>query len=354
MDQRPSSREYLLLLLGLVVTFQGLALVITSNKLVATYWWMRLIGLAMAVGGLYFIYRYLPRDVLSRPIDEDAKAKAARDMVMRLAKGAEEVETTLAQRFIDKITLGGRLVPLFPVFGIAIIIMVIVWNLVITGSTEFLTYDWLAMLVGVYLVAYNWIPADYGREREFAFLFLFSLSFLLLVPVLIERAAAGNAASTVGISAYSEYLLAKPVDSMLGMAGITSTIDGVTITFLPAEGDPISLTIATSCSGVYSFAIFTAAFMAFVGTEFTHWDSRLKWFLGLGILAAYLANLFRMFIIVMVGHYYGSDALLWAHANVGWLIYMAWIALFWWLLFRWFFKEQAAEAAQGDGPSPTV
>ncbi len=354
MDQQPPARQYLLLLLGLVVTFQGLALVITSNKLVATYWWMRLIGLAMTVGGLYFIYRYLPREVLSRPIDEDAKAQAAKDMVMRLAKGEEEVENTLAQRFIDKVTLGGRLVPLFPVFGIGIIIMVIIWNLVITGSTEFLTYDWLAMLVGIYLVAYNWIPSDYGREREFAFIFLFSLSFLLLVPVLIERAAVGNAASSAGISAYSEYLLAKPVDGMLGLAGVASTIDGITITFLTAEGDQISLLIATSCSGVYSFAIFTAAFLAFVGTEFTRWDSRLKWFMGLGILAAYLANLFRMFIIVMVGHYYGSDALLWAHANVGWLIYMAWIALFWWLLFRWFFKEQAAEAARGDGPSPTV
>jgi hypothetical protein len=49
-DQQPSARQYLLLLLWLVVAFQGLALVITSNKLVATYWWMRLIGLAMAVG----------------------------------------------------------------------------------------------------------------------------------------------------------------------------------------------------------------------------------------------------------------------------------------------------------------
>ncbi len=354
MDQQPSSRQYLLLLLGLVVTFQGLALVITSNKLVATYWWVRLIGLAMAVGGLYFIYRYLPREVLARPIDEDAKATAARDMVMRLAQGQREVETTLAQRFIDKVTLGGRLVPLFPVFGVAIIIMVFVWNLVLTGSTEFLTYDWLALLVGAYLVAYRWVPAGYQREREFAFIFLLSLSFLLLVPVLIERAAAGNLASSAGISAYSEYLLAKPVDGMLGLAGISSHIDGVTITFLTTEGDQISLLIATSCSGVYSFAIFTAAFLAFVGTEFTRWDPRLKWFLGLGILAAYMANLLRMFIIVMVGHYYGSDALLWAHANVGWLIYMAWIALFWWLLFRWFFDQRAVDTARDDGPSPTV
>lgn len=354
MRGRPPVGAYLGLLLGLVIAFQGMALVITSNKLVVTYWWMRFVGLAMAAGGLYYIYRFLPREVLSWPIDEDAKAMAARDMVMRLASGQRE-ESTIAERFIDRLTLQGRLVPLFPLLGALVVAADLLWNLVLTGSTEFLTYDWLAIMVGAFLLAYRWIPDGYRRERDFAFVFLFALSLLLLVPVLLERAASGNAASSAGISAYSEYLLAKPVDGMLRLAGVSSHIDGVTITFLTVEGPPpITLTIATSCSGVYSFAIFTAAFMGFVATEFTHWDSRLKWFLALGILAAYLANLLRMFIIVMVGHYYGSDALLWAHANVGWLIYMGWIALFWWMLFRWFFKTQALGSEGGDGPSPAV
>jgi len=347
-EERPPAKAYLQLLLGLVITFQGLALVITSNKLVATYWWMRVVGVAMAVGGLYYLYRYLPREVLAQPMGEAAKAKAARDMVMKLAQGRQPA--TLGQRFIDKVTLGGRLVPLFPVFGVVVIILDLWWNLVLTGSREFLTYDALALLIGTYLIVYRWVPEDYGREREFAFVFFIALSFLLLVPVLIERAAAGNAASTAGISAYSEYLLAKPVDGMLQASGVTSTIDGITISFLTVDGDPISLLIATSCSGVYSFAIFTSAFIAFVASEFNEWDGRLKWFLGLGILAAYTANLLRMYIIVMVGYFYGSDAMLWAHANVGWMIYMAWIALFWWLLFRWFFRERAAEEARG-GPA---
>jgi archaeosortase C (PEF-CTERM variant) len=236
------------------------------------------------------------------------------------------------------------------VLGWVVIALDLWWNLVLTGSTEFLTYDALALLIGAYLVVYRWVPEGLGREREFTFVFFFSLAFLLLVPVLIERAAAGNAASSEGISAYSEYMLAKPVDWMLRASGVSSSIDGITISFLTVDAERINLLIATSCSGVYSFAIFTSAFIAFVATEFTEWDGRLKWFLGLGILAAYVANLLRMYIIVMVGHFYGSDALLWAHANVGWMIYMAWIALFWWLLFRWFFRDRYAEEAPG-GPA---
>ena len=50
--------------------------------------------------------------------------------------------------------------------------------------------------------------------------------------------------------------------------------------------------------------------------------------------------------------FYGSVALEWAHANVGWMIYMAWIALFWWWLFRWFFREQAEEEARTGPAAP--
>jgi len=162
---------------------------------------------------------------------------------------------------------------------------------------------------------------------------------MLVVPVLLERAAEGNAASSVGISAYSEYLLAKPVDGMMRLSGVDTHIDGIWINFSTVDGKPIHLLIATSCSGVYSFAIFTSAFLAFAASEFREWDRRLKYFLAIGIVAAYVANLLRMYIIVMVGHLYGSDALMWTHTNAGWLIYMAWVSVFWWLLFRWFFAS---------------
>ena len=59
----------------------------------------------------------------------------------------------------------------------------------LVGSTQFLTYDWLAIITGVFLVSYNYIPKDYNRERDFALVFLLALVLLLLVPVLIERAA---------------------------------------------------------------------------------------------------------------------------------------------------------------------
>lgn len=344
MPERPSAWAYLQLLLGLVLAFQGLALAITSPKEVTVHWWMRLVGAAMAVGGLWYLYRYLPREVLELPMSEAAKQRAAHELVRRLSQG--ERPTTLAQRLTDRLTLQGRLLPFLPFVGAAIVVLDVYWNVGLTGSREFLTYDWLAIMTGAFLIIYNYLPADLNRERDFAFVFLLALALMLVVPVLLERAAEGNAASSVGISAYSEYLLAKPVDGMMRLSGVETEIDGITISFDTVNGTRINLLIATSCSGVYSFAIFTSAFLAFAASEFREWDRRLKYFLAIGIVAAYVANLLRMYIIVMVGHFYGSDALMWTHANAGWLIYMGWVSVFWWLLFRWFFGRGSEEGPQ--------
>ena len=49
----------------------------------------------------------------------------------------------------------------------------------------------------------------------------------------------------------------------------------------------------------------------------------------LGTLASYFANLFRMLIIVIVGIYFGPDALFWTHTNLGSFIFLLWMLIFW-------------------------
>ena len=48
----------------------------------------------------------------------------------------------------------------------------------------------------------------------------------------------------------------------------------------------------------------------------------------LGICFAYFANLIRMILIIIVGHYYGIEALIFVHNNLGWLIFTLWIFIF--------------------------
>ena len=95
-----------------------------------------------------------------------------------------------------------------------------------------------------------------------------------------------------------------------------------------------------------SFTIFSSAFTAFVVVEFEKFRARVLAILALGILAAYFANLIRMTIIVLVGAFTDGPRLenaLWTHANIGWLLFLGWIALFWFLMFRYVIRDKAQE-----------
>ena len=53
----------------------------------------------------------------------------------------------------------------------------------------------------------------------------------------------------------------------------------------------------------------------------------------LGLVLAYMSNLFRMAIIVIVGENYGMESLLWVHANLGPWIFLLWSLIFWHIYF---------------------
>ena len=99
---------------------------------------------------------------------------------------------------------------------------------------------------------------------------------------------------------------------------------------------------------IYTASIFLSAFITFILLEYRRFDRKVGLLIGLGIFTSYLANLFRMTIIVLVGHYYDTDPvnltnLSWAHTNAGWLIFLAWIIPFWWLMYRFLMKKDISK-----------
>jgi len=86
-------------------------------------------------------------------------------------------------------------------------------------------------------------------------------------------------------------------------------------------------------------AIFAAAFLAFVLTEYERPSIRVWTLLGLGFATSYAANVFPMVVIVQVGYYTDTQAtdlqnMLIAHSYAGWIIFLGWIALFWGILLK--------------------
>ena len=127
-------------------------------------------------------------------------------------------------------------------------------------------------------------------------------------------------------------MLVAPFAFILNLFGISANAVGNLVTIMFRDGSVHTLAISAYCAGLYSFSIFLAAFVAFVLV----FESLPRRVLGLvliaGLVVAYLGNLLRMVVIGIVGYFHGIEALHWTHENAGWIIFLAWSSVFWWLL----------------------
>ena len=215
--------------------------------------------------------------------------------------------------------------------GSAIIFFAWFHNIIgIGGTAKIGDTDVLIFLTGFSLILYSFIPAEYHLERDFTLTFLVFLVFLMgIIPSLFDE-----------FSGFKYYFLTRPLHEVLKSIGIQSKILGrSTISFRTVTKGPITLVIAKSCSGIYSFSIFTSAFIAFVLVVYRKLDRKSIIFLVLGIFLAYIGNILRMTIVVVSGYYYGVKTMMWVHGNVGYIIFFIWMGLFWFLLYKFLMKE---------------
>jgi archaeosortase C (PEF-CTERM variant) len=259
-----------------------------------------------------------------------------------VAPGA--LRESLASKLLHRLTLRGRLLPYLPVLGVGIVVADLVYNLTLSATPELLTEDTIVLLGGTSLVAYGFVPSRLARERDFVLVFFLALNAILVVPLLVARIFTLDFERSVDL--YSWAVLAPPTSAVLNAIGVQNTVHPVVgstapgLTFVPQNlVVQVTVIITTACSGIYSFGIFAAAFVAFVLTQYRKPTARMWVLVGLGFLASYAANVLRMVVIVLVGYYTDTPQtdlqnMLLAHSYAGWIIFLGWIALFWFALLK--------------------
>jgi len=258
----------------------------------------------------------------------------------------EEGGPYLSERLIRFFTLKGNLKKYLPLAGIAVFGAVISFNFYISGyDMSFGSHDAVTFLMGAALIAYNYVPEKYSLERDFTLLFLVFLFLILVLPITMIHYFHGPMTEATN-SPVVYHLLARPTAALLNILGISANAvvrgEWVIIRIpLPSTNSPgnyirTEVGIGLSCTGLYSVTIFISAFLSFIMVHFRKFDLKLLSFMGLGIFASWVANVLRMTIIMVMGHLYGREALLWTHNNAGIFIFMVWVTLFWGLMF-WYF-----------------
>tara|TARA_B100000575_G_scaffold17377_1_gene12102 strand:- start:1137 stop:2153 length:1017 start_codon:yes stop_codon:yes gene_type:complete len=298
-------------LISILLIFQGLSVTILDNKIP---WYIGLILFLVSGWNLFNIIKVNPAN-----LDKN----------------------TITSSFLNYLTKDGKYIYLFLPVGLVILLLDLVANATIFDG-KIGSNDLVVISAAFVWCLYGFIPENYSSERDFVFLFINILVIILVLPLLIFKIytlinpivlEGGTNSTSILQDKIVNRFLTVPLSKVLSFVGFKVLPQSNILNFYLNDGTRASVEIAESCSGIYSVVVFVAAFIAFIGNEYNRFDMFVLFLLILGILTAYFSNLIRMTIIVLVGHYYGIDNMLFVHSNIGWIIFLIWISIFWSLLF---------------------
>lgn len=211
--------------------------------------------------------------------------------------------------------------------GILLILIDSVYN--ITFSNKFGFFDKGVILTGIGIVAINLLGPKFLKIEERMIKFATYFIFIAIVTystiyVGIERIF-GTTGDDNPFYNFFTSLVIKITYPLLNLIQPTAVYGNV-INF-----NGFTVGIAYACSGVESLAVFFSAVMAFYFTQ-TNRDMKkiFKYFI-IGGLALYAMNILRVIILVQIGYNFGSEWMLFVHANLGWLMFVAGMAVFWYI-----------------------
>jgi archaeosortase C (PEF-CTERM variant) len=323
-----SPRRKLLSIVSIILLFEGVSVIILfsyQGKAVGAF--------SIAVGIFLLILLFPGSQKAPKRVTEDVQKRSLED-----PPGIKLIDAIMKRVKNDYIVM---------IAGATIIALVLVYNFVFSARPEIGDLDTLTMILGGMIMVYPFMARKFKIEAAFSLLFLGLVVLFLVVPQAVTSYRQ-DAGSSVG-NWYVHYMLAAPFSGILNLIGIHSSSSGNIVVLQFHDGTRQALGISAYCAGLYSFSIFLAAFFSFV-LVFERLPAKiLVLVLGVGLLVAYLGNLFRMVVIGIVGYYRGIHALLWAHENVGWIIFLSWSAVFWYVLLGYVSKHSyTSETAGAD------
>lgn len=213
--------------------------------------------------------------------------------------------------------------------GISLIIIDIVYN--ITFSDKFGFFDKGVILTGIGIVLINLLGPKFLKIEERMIKFATYFIFITVVTYSTIYSGMEQLFGTSGddnpFYTFFTSLVVKITYPILNLIQPT-TIYNNTINF-----NGFSVGIAYACSGVESLAVFFSALTAFYFTQTKKDIKKLIKYLLIGGLALYFMNIIRVITLILIGSNFGVDRMMFFHANLGWIMFVIGMAVFWYLVF---------------------
>jgi archaeosortase C (PEF-CTERM variant) len=105
--------------------------------------------------------------------------------------------------------------------------------------------------------------------------------------------------------------------------------DSATISF-----SGFTVSIGYACSGIESISVFASAVIAYFISINNRNIKKILTYLLIGGAALYIVNILRVIILILTGYYYGVDTMMFVHENLGWIMFVVGMSIFWYLVFQ--------------------
>lgn len=220
----------------------------------------------------------------------------------------------------------------------------LVYNLL--GASTFTTPELALVAYGALLVAcLPWLERPVVARGRVTVMTLVAWSFPLVLAPLAIYAANGILTSSAGSetaasSPLVQWLLVEPTAGLLQAMGHEVAVRDNSLFLQTARGS-LTLSVGLVCAGIYPAVLFAGLFALYV------WDRKPPWRrvavqAAAGFGALWGLNLARMAVLAQVGVDRGTAALQQVHDQIGWLLFAAFSAVYWWLVLRRARPDQAA------------
>jgi len=215
--------------------------------------------------------------------------------------------------------------------GLLLILVDVSYNIIV--KDEFRYFDYGMILAGIFIVLLNinWL-SGLKIEKQMV---LFSSYFVFITMVMYGFFFKGVqfllGETSKGSNPLWDWFSSNVVSismPFLNLIGRTTT-DGAVISF-----NGFTVSIGYACSGIESISVFASAVIAyFISLNNKDIKKMLKYIL-IGGAALYIMNILRVIILILTGYYYGVDSMMFVHEHLGWILFVAGMSIFWYLVFN--------------------
>ena len=212
--------------------------------------------------------------------------------------------------------------------GAILIVIDISYNIIINDA--FASFDYGMLSIGMLIILLNFNFLNFLKiEQSFVdftskFLFLVLMFYGLLfsvIPFLLKVEENPFFVTVTKLTITSSGYILNLIKPTLIVGGTDIHFDG----FIVGVWIP--------CSGVESITVFVAAIFAYFLSIKEKKITKIFTLATVGVVALFIMNILRIIIIILVGYHCGIDTMLFVHYNLGWIMFVLGMAVFWFLVF---------------------